>query len=94
MSTTTLRLPPELRERITKLTENTEVTAHSFMLDAIAEKVANEELRRGYLAEGNARLANMLETGIGIEWSEMRRYLGERARGALAAPPKATRWRE
>ncbi len=93
MPTTTLRLSPALRDRIAKLTENTETTAHSFMLDAIAEKVANEELRRDYLAEGNARLANLLETGMGVEWLDMRRYLVERARGRSLLPPKASKWR-
>jgi predicted transcriptional regulator len=93
MPTTTLRLSPALRDRIAKLTENTETTAHSFMLDAIAEKVANAELRRDYLAEGNARLANLLETGVGVEWPDMRRYLVERARGRSPLPPKASKWR-
>jgi predicted transcriptional regulator len=93
MPTTTLRLSPALRDRIAKLTENTETTAHSFMLDAIAEKVTNEELRRGYLAEGNARLANLLETGMGVEWPDMRRHLIERAHGRSTVPPKATKWR-
>ena len=75
MSTTTLRLPPDLRERISKLAEESGTTAHSFMLEAIAERVANEELRRAFLEESDNRIANLVETGMGIEWADMRGYL-------------------
>ena len=94
MSTTTLRLPPELRERVSRLAEQSGTTAHSFMLDAIAERVANEELRQALLDEGNARVAKMFETGAGLQWSEMRDYLRERAAGGSPKVPKAKRWRE
>ncbi|MFM0214547.1 MULTISPECIES: hypothetical protein [Paraburkholderia] len=64
------------------------------MLEAIADRVANEELRRGFLNDGNARLANMLETGIGIEWTDMREYLRGRAAGHGPVPPKVKKWRD
>jgi predicted DNA-binding protein len=94
MSTTTLRLPPELRDRISRLAEESGTTAHSFMLEAIAERVTAEELRRKFLAEGNNRLSNMLENGLGIEWADMRDYLGQRAAGGDPGTPKVKRWRE
>ncbi|PRX18466.1 hypothetical protein B0G75_14313 [Paraburkholderia sp. BL18I3N2] len=94
MSTTTLRLPPELRDRISRLAEESGTTAHSFMLEAIAERVTSEELRREFLTEGNDRLANMLENGLGIEWADMRDYIGQRAAGHDPGTPKVKRWRE
>ncbi|WP_168788887.1 CopG family ribbon-helix-helix protein [Paraburkholderia aromaticivorans] len=94
MSTTTLRLPQDLRDRISRLTEQSGTTAHSFMLEAIAERVANEELRRKFLGEGNDRLASMLESGLGIEWGDMRDYLGQRAAGRDPEAPKVKKWRE
>jgi len=94
MSTTTLRLPPDLRDRVSKLAEQSGKTSHSFMLEAIAERVANEELRRGFLNDGNVRLANMLDAGIGIEWTEMREYLRHRTAETVAAPPKVKKWRD
>jgi predicted DNA-binding protein len=39
MSTTTLRLPAELRDRIASLAEELGTTVHSFMLEAIANRV-------------------------------------------------------
>jgi predicted DNA-binding protein len=94
MSTTTLRLPPDLRDRVTRLAEESGTTAHSFMLEAIAERVTSEELRQAFLNEGNERLAHMLASGLGIEWADMRDYLGERAAGHAEAAPKVKRWRE
>jgi predicted DNA-binding protein len=93
MSTTTLRLPQELRERVAKLAEESGTTAHGFMLEAIAERVANEELRHEFLAVGKDRLANMLTSGLGLEWAEMRDYLGERAAGHAPTAPEIKRWR-
>jgi predicted transcriptional regulator len=93
MSTTTLRVPPDLRDRILRLAEESGTTAHSFMLEAIAERVASEELRRGFLNEGNDRLANMLENGLGIEWADMRDYLGNRTAGRHPSPPTVKKWR-
>lgn len=94
MSTTTLRLPPELRDRVSRLAQQSGTTAHSFMLDAIAERVATEELRHAFLNEGNARFARMLEHDEALQWHEMRDYLRERAAGNEPALPRAKRWRK
>lgn len=94
MSTTTLRLPPDLRDRISRLAEESGTTPHSFMLEAINERVANEELRREFLEEGNRRLANLLESGVGIEWADMRGYLRERAADHAPELPKTKKWRD
>jgi len=94
MSTTTLRLPPDLRDPISRLAEQSGTTAHSFMLDAIAERVANEELRQALFDQGSTRFANMLETGAGLDWTEMREFLRERAAGGSPQMPKVRRWRE
>ncbi|BFG81404.1 hypothetical protein PTKU46_94380 [Paraburkholderia terrae] len=64
------------------------------MLEAISERVANEELRREFLEEGNRRLANLLESGVGIEWADMRGYLRERAGDRAPELPKTKKWRD
>ena len=46
MSTTTIRLSQDLKERIARAAERAGITAHSFILEAIAEKAEQEE-RRG-----------------------------------------------
>ena len=94
MSTTTLRLPEELRARIAKLAEASGRTPHSLMLDAIAQKVEEEELRASFHAEADSRFTEMMESGVGIPWHDMRAYLRTRASAKTARPPKARRWRK
>lgn len=94
MSTTTLRLPEELRTRLAKLAEKSGRSPHSLMLEAIAQKVEEEELRASFYAEADARFTEMMESGIGIPWHDMRAYLRTRAGGKAARPPKARRWRK
>ncbi len=45
MSTTTIRLPEELKARIAAAAERAGTTAHNFILEAIAEKADQKELR-------------------------------------------------
>ena len=93
MSTTTLRLPDKLRARIAKLAAKSGQTAHALMLDAIAQKVEEEELRASFHGEADTRFAEMMESGSGIPWHDMRAYLKTRASGKAARAPRARMWR-
>jgi predicted transcriptional regulator len=93
MSTTTLRLPADLKVRIARLAEKSGKTPHSVMLDAIAQKVEEEELRASFHAEADARFAEMMQSGAGIPWHDMRTYLKSRAGGKTARAPRARAWR-
>jgi len=93
MSTTTLRLPDDLRARIAKLAKKAGKTPHSVMLEAIAQRVEEEELRAAFHGEADARFAEMIESGTGIPWHDMRAYLKTRASGKSAKAPKARPWR-
>ncbi|MBB3119429.1 ribbon-helix-helix protein, CopG family [Pseudoduganella violacea] len=90
MSTTTIRLPEELKERVDKAAERTGKTPHNFILDAIAEKAEQEELKADFEAEAGVRFSRILETGETISWAEMRRYLKDRMQGKDAAIPVAS----
>ena len=43
MSTTTIRLPEDLKERVSQAADRAGTTAHGFILEAIAEKAEREE---------------------------------------------------
>ncbi|MET0009198.1 MAG: ribbon-helix-helix protein, CopG family [Candidatus Thiodiazotropha sp. 6PLUC4] len=45
MSTTTIRLPTELKDRLAKVAKNLGSTSHALILDAIAERIDAEEHR-------------------------------------------------
>ena len=86
---TTLRLPGELRERLARVAEQTGKTTHDFMLHAIMEKLNEAETRIAMSAEADRRYSNLLASGRGITWPEMRTYLVERAAGKNPPRPKA-----
>ena len=94
MSTTTLRLPDKLRARIVELAAKSGRTAHSVMLDAIAQRVEEEELKAAFSSESDSRFAAMIQSGAGILWHDMRAYLKTRASGNVARKPKARLWRK
>lgn len=75
MSTTTILLPDDLKVRITAAAAQAGITSHNFILQAIAEKTAREELRNDFNTIAENRYAKIVATGKTIPWNEMRRYL-------------------
>src|SRR5207244_2445753 len=55
-TTTTLKLPSELKRRIARLVDGTERSAHAFMLEAIAHQIEHEERLRAVEALAEHRL--------------------------------------
>jgi len=88
MSTTTIRLPQELKERIARAAERAGTTAHSFILEAIAEKAEQEERRGEFQDEAERRYAGIVTSGKTVPWNEMRRYLEQQLSGGKTARPK------
>ena len=89
MSTTTIRLPENLRARVKQAARRTGTTPHGFILDAIAEKTDQEDRRAEFHAIADRRHAALLASGRAIPWAEMRRYLERRVAGTKPARPKA-----
>lgn len=87
MSTTTIRIPEELKARINSAAERAGKTTHSFILEALAEKAELEEQRADFDGEADARFARIVSTGKTIPWSDMRRYLEDRVAGKPAPKP-------
>jgi len=92
MSTTTIRLPEDLKARIAAAAERAGKTAHGFILEAITEKTAQEELRADFDAVAEKRYAKFVASGKTVPWSEMKRYLEERMRGKAPARPAARKF--
>lgn len=89
MSTTTIRLPDDLKARVSSAAKRAGKTTHSFILEAIAEKTMQDENRAGFAAQAEARYANVIATGETIPWTEMREYLKAKVTGQDATLPNA-----
>lgn len=81
MSTTTIRMPDDLKERLTAAAEKAGTSAHSFILQAIAEKAQQQELYSEFNELAERRYAAILATGKTIPWNEMRSYLEQQILG-------------
>ncbi|MES2127824.1 MAG: ribbon-helix-helix protein, CopG family [Pseudomonadota bacterium] len=89
MSTTTIRLPEDLKARIASAAERAGKTTHGFILEAIAEKAELEEQRASFDAEADSRFARIVASGKTIPWADVRRYLEDRIAGNEARHPVA-----
>jgi predicted transcriptional regulator len=89
MSTTTIRLPKDLKDRVAKAAERKRTTAHGFILEAIAEKADREELQADFQDVAERRYADIVASGRSVPWSAMRRYLEQRLAGKKPARPRA-----
>lgn len=75
MSTTTIRLPDDLKARVAEAAKRAGTTTHGFILEAIAEKTAQDERRARFEGEAEDRYARMIATGESIAWADMQNYL-------------------
>jgi predicted transcriptional regulator len=89
MSTTTIRLSENLKARVAAAAKRSGTTTHGFILDAIAEKAEQEDLRAAFDAGAEDRYARIVATGKTIPWQEMRGYLEERLAGKEVKHPVA-----
>jgi predicted transcriptional regulator len=89
MSTTTIRLPEDLKARVAAAAKRSGTTTHGFILDAIAEKAEQEDMRTAFDADAEDRYARIVATGKTIPWQEMRGYLEDRLAGKEVKRPVA-----
>lgn len=89
MSTTTIRMPEDLKARVAAAAKRSGKTAHGFMLEAIAEKAEQAELRADFDSVAEERYARIVDSGKSISWNEMRVYLEQRLAGKSVKRPPA-----
>ena len=89
MTTTTIRLPEDLKARVAIAAKRSGMTAHGFILEAIAEKTQQAELRADFDAVAEQRYADIVSSGKTISWTEMRKYLEASVSGKSARRPVA-----
>lgn len=89
MSTTTIRLPEELKELVATVARAEGVSAHAFIVQAVAEKAGQAKARNEFHAVARERSAEIARTGKTVSLAEMRKYALDVAAGRPAKRPKA-----
>jgi predicted transcriptional regulator len=93
MAATTLKLPPELKDRIKAVTEGTGKSPHAFMVEAIEQETHRAELRKRFVADALKARAHALRTGKAYTLEDIKSYYAARAAGKPARRPRLKRWR-
>jgi predicted transcriptional regulator len=89
MSTTTIRLPADLKARVAAAAERAGTTAHGFILEAIADRADQAERLADFYDLAEKRYADLAASGKTIPWEKMRKYLEDRVAGKSVARPRA-----
>ena len=89
MTTTTIRLPEDLKERVASAAERAGTTAHSFILSAISEKAEQAERQAEFHGVAEQRYAAIVASGKTISWNDMRSHLEKRLVDKASSTPKA-----
>jgi predicted transcriptional regulator len=93
MSTTSLKLPDDVKRLATAAAKNRGVTPHAFMVEAIRTVATAAKLRAKFVAQAVAARSEAVDSGKGFSASDVHAYARSRARGQTAPKPKAKSWR-
>lgn len=87
MSTTTIRLPDELKARLEKLAAARGGSMHGFMVEALTQAAEQQERQMSFDAEVQRRWKSMLRTGEYLTLDDLRVYAKALARGEQPKRP-------
>ncbi len=91
-ATTTIRLPPKLRARLSSLAKQTGRSAHSLIIEAVERHAAYEEQLRSLVTEALAADDEIEKTGEVYRAEDVHAWMKRLARGESVARPKP--WRK
>lgn len=87
-STTSLKLDPEMKERIQRLAEARRRTSHWIMREAIDEYVSRQEKREQFRLDTIAAWEHYETTGLHVTDAEMDQWAAKLKKGVKAPPIK------
>ena len=94
MPATTLKLPPELKDRVKAVTEGTGKSPHAFMVEAIEQQTALAERRKVFVSDAVKARDEALRTGTGYFLEDIRKEYAARIAGKPARRARLRRWRK
>ena len=91
MSTTSLKLPEDLKVRIAEAVADAGKSPHAFMIDALAAQTALAERRRVFVASAQSAAQEVAQYGLVYDADEVFGYLHDKLKGKRAKRPKAVK---
>lgn len=97
MTTTSLKLPEDLKQKAAAVAFDLGTTPHAFMVDAIRKATAAAEKHADFVLQAKAARKKMLKSGTGYDADEVHAYLRQRVAASTTpseiVKPKAKSWR-
>lgn len=93
MSTTSLKLPDDVKQLAVAAAKQQGVTPHAFMVDAIRAAGANAERRAQFIADAVTSRKETVKSGKGYAAEDVHAYLRTRVQGKSTPKPRAKSWR-
>lgn len=90
-TTTSLKLPDELKEKVSTLAQGVAQTPHAYMVEAIAQRVARDEKRREFIDAARRSLAEFKRAGIAYTHADVESYILDKAAGKNRRKPRPIR---
>ncbi len=94
MSTTSLKLSEELKERAAAVAREQGVSTHAFLVEAISTATDAAEKRADFVAQAHASRKQTLSSGKAHDAAAVHAYIRDRLAGRNPARPKASPWRD
>lgn len=94
MTTTSLKLPEDVKQLAMAAAKQQGVTPHAFMVEAIRAAAVAAEKRAAFVADALASRVETLESGEGYAAADVHGYIRARASGEVVSKPKAKPWRD
>lgn len=92
MSTTSLKLHNEIKQRAIAVAQHQGVTPHAFMVQAIEMAIQAAEQRSSFLVDAKAAHERFLATGKCYDGDEFCTYIKARAAGKSVSKPILKSW--
>ena len=93
MTTTSLKLPDELKKRAAAAARRRGMTTHAFLLDAVQQVTTAAERRAQFIADGLRAREEFRRTGLAYDGKEVLAYFRAKVRGEKARRPRLKSWR-
>lgn len=91
VSTTSLKLPEEIKLQAANAAKDLGITPHAFMVEAIKQASINAELYRSFLTDSNNALNEVLQDGKVYDSDKVFKHLKARVSGKKSIL-KASHW--
>ena len=92
MSTTTIRLPEELKARVETAARKAGRSPHAFTLALIERGIEQAEQRASFVAEALAAREEFAQDQLGYDAEDLHRYFAQRAEGKKVRRPRPRKW--